>query len=258
MSDTFNILVIGDSHCGALKRGWDRMAHAHPEIRMTFFASRGKSLSSLYFDGEGITVKHERVKTALKQLHGYDRVDPSAFDLAVCVGMLNPIVLFVKMQRHHKLASHDGPAEQKVSEHAFRAAWKDRLGGSLLGHVLRVLRQGGIDRGYVTLMPMRSEDFLIRSGDVPDFMRAIIANGEAPALRALLRECMSAALPEGFGYVPPPESVLVSDIFTKSRYSRASASLLDGADLHEDDDFGHMNEAYGEAYLGHLLQRMRA
>lgn len=251
-----NILVIGDSHCGAIKRGWDRIADAYPGIAMTFFASRGKSLSSLCLEGTTVTVEGEGARKALKHLHGYDRFDASQMDLAICVGMLNPIVLFVKMQRQHRLASFDGPSEQFVSEHAFHAAWRDKLNDSMLGHVLRVLGQGGIERGYVTLMPMRSEDFIERRGQVPDFLRDIVSAGQGPALRCLLEECMNGALPAGFEYVPPPETLLKSGILTKAQYSRASASLLDAEDLHDEADFGHMNDDYGEAYLRHLLDRV--
>ena len=41
------ICILGNSHAASLKTGWDQISSNYPQIKLTFFAARGNSLSGL-------------------------------------------------------------------------------------------------------------------------------------------------------------------------------------------------------------------
>ena len=82
------ICVIGDSHVGALKQGWEKVKHDFPEFSLTFFASRGKLLTHLKVEQGKLQTDRPHIRKHLKQTSGgLDHVDPESFDVFLVYGL---------------------------------------------------------------------------------------------------------------------------------------------------------------------------
>ncbi|MEO9496880.1 MAG: hypothetical protein ABJI43_21415 [Roseobacter sp.] len=80
--------VIGNSHLGALKRGWDTLKSNHRDITITFFGSRAYSLESLRSEGEFLSSSDPVVRSSFEHTSGgHASIEVEKFDVFVLYGM---------------------------------------------------------------------------------------------------------------------------------------------------------------------------
>jgi hypothetical protein len=58
-----NICVIGNSHVGAIKRGWDEINSDFSNVSVTFYCARGHGLNSLYSLDDKVLVSDDPIVT---------------------------------------------------------------------------------------------------------------------------------------------------------------------------------------------------
>lgn len=88
-----NVCILGNSHVACLKQGWDRIGMRHPDMRMTFFASRQERLKGLALQGRSLVPADAALARDIAFTSGgLDRVDLSAFDvfLVYALGLAVP------------------------------------------------------------------------------------------------------------------------------------------------------------------------
>ena len=88
MTGAARICVLGNSHLGAAKLGWDQIASAYPGVEAVFFGAPWDLMSDLVVDGDALVPGSERLRKKLVRTSGgLDRIVPSEFDRIVLYGL---------------------------------------------------------------------------------------------------------------------------------------------------------------------------
>lgn len=81
------LLVIGTSHVSTLKRGWEVVAAANPDVVPTFFAAPLGKLASLKPDGGRLVSADAETRALMMASGGSETISPGEFDAALLAGM---------------------------------------------------------------------------------------------------------------------------------------------------------------------------
>jgi len=82
------ICVLGNSHAGALKLGWDMLRSHYPGVEMTFFAAQGGAMKGLAVDGDHLVTADETLAARIAYTSGgLSRVDLRSYDAFLVLGL---------------------------------------------------------------------------------------------------------------------------------------------------------------------------
>jgi hypothetical protein len=227
------VCVLGDSHCGALKRAWDRMASRHAGVMITFFCQRALGLSGLIVAGEELVPDSQELADTLRfTSEGKDRVVPRDYDVFLIYGLGAIVGSFC--------------SDTFYSRAVVTAALRDLVHPSLSFILLMRLRQLSDKPVFVghPPLPLAGNVATDRCGSTayPDRIRL---------MNLLLYEPLRTRL------LPQPPVTIARGEFTDARFSRGSRRLAVGShdddELHSDDDNVHMNDEFGSIWMTEFL-----
>ncbi|MEZ5753509.1 MAG: hypothetical protein R3D90_01675 [Paracoccaceae bacterium] len=82
------ICVIGNSHAGAIKEGWDRIAPDHPGVAMQFFAAARRGMEGLRRTEGRLIAGNARLERDMAlSSGGMTEIDLAAHDLFLLIGL---------------------------------------------------------------------------------------------------------------------------------------------------------------------------
>lgn len=252
------ICIIGDSHVGAMKLGWDEISSEYPDVEIVFFAAARSGMRQLTNDGSVLSIKKDLPREKVEQLGEYGSIDIEDFDAILCVGMGLLIHPFVKHQREHLLPgqSTSSRTQHYVSEDAYLESWIEIFEKSPLQHVLNVLGNAKASSVFVSFKPLVSTDVSKKKDKVA---KAYIELGEnkkdRDRLWSILHRGIETVLPASATFFPQPEETVLNELLTKSKYSVRSTRLMAPDEEHGIDDHKHMNASYGVAYIRNFLEQ---
>lgn len=225
------ICVIGNSHAGAIKEGWDRIAASFPAISMEFFAAAGKGMDDLQLsEGRLIAGTKKQAESMRLSSGGSAEIWPEHYDRFLIVGMgLRPPQL-----------------DRRLSEQVIDATLTamTQIAPFRVARMIRSLSLAPILVLPVPLyaLPPRPEEMQDRFIGCDDCLNRVDA----------------LARIEGLRVVPQPEDTRSSEWTTAEKWSVGSRPLgatvgVKPEALHPDGEFNHMNAAFGEVWLGSIL-----
>lgn len=246
------IAVVGNSHVGAIKLGWDRVAERHPDLQVEFFAAPGiqflrlKMLAPRVFGLPPEAPEEQRKR--LQRLNGRSSVDLSAADVVLLVGRPWGFSTAAELLAGHEV---DGlpettpkPASKRLSAAAF-AAFCEAI----------ALHQGVPGPGWRGWQPPRvlqlgrphPGEAVMDNYTVPEF-RSWRLLGRSPAKfaagMAVYFDALKRALAaEGIGLLPQPAASLGPSGLTHDALMRAAPRLIEGE--YDPDNATHANADYG-------------
>jgi len=224
------ICVIGNSHAGSLKRGWDVIKESFPLVHLTFFAQRRQGLADLGIINDSLHPLNDQLKEALIfTSSGKEFIDPCEYDLFLLYG-LNTKPYF--------------PLDHFYSEGALRQAILDFTDGSLSGYILGLLRE-------ITYKPI-----FIGHNPLPAATKIVNRDSSRYELgMKIMNEYSNVDINTKF--LAQPIDTVVNGFKTDPFYSIASKRLAVGDDLDDEDhpltDRSHMNDAFGALWLKNLF-----
>jgi hypothetical protein len=228
------ICVLGNSHAGALKLGYDALGdEVSRRCEVTFFASRGDGLRSLVGDGGRLVSTDAKVTRDLARTSGgLTAIEPDTYDLLM-IHALEFRYDYALLQSH-------------AYTQGFVAAWMwQSWMESTAFHVLQQLQ--ALTRREILLSPQPYAS----AGD--QRIKGMVSRfaGVAPTIDEIFARCRKDSACVGLRMLQQPAETLVGRVLTKPGYSRGSLRLDVGdkasGQAHPDDDHRHMNAEFGAA-----------
>lgn len=230
------IAVIGNSHCGAWRRAWDKLSSQHPSISLTFFAARRDMMNSLSVRDQCLTPETESLRAVIKYTSdGLEKIDPALFDVFLVCGLHSQN--FAKFDREH------------YSQALYDRAIQDQFQGSSAFQVLTKIRAVTGKPIYFTHSPLPA---------YPPEKRPL-ARTSYQYQTSLLQSVLIAL---EVTFLPQPHETIIGETATNPRFSQGSRRLDTGhaendGDLHPGNDIAHMNVEFGEIALRAFIDCLR-
>lgn len=222
------LAVIGNSHIGALKHGWNEISQQFKAIELVFFGSRGASLQYLELRDHRLSPTHPGVLASIMFTSGgRAEIDPAEFDAFLIYGLDSPAFF------------HD--RKQFYSRQALLSAMEDGIKGKIYVKIIEMIRAVSTHPIYVGHMPLFASPVTGSSESADNYTQGIAMFSENLFSKYEVR------------MVAQPLETIVNGVNTDIKYSVGSRRLAVGDDLddelHVSHDVMHMNSQYGRLWL---------
>ena len=248
------VLLIGNSHLGALKEGLSGLQQI--SLEFDFFGAPATQLANLRIEGTRLVAGTERLATMLQRLWGRATIDLEAYDALAVVGVVNTRDAFEGLYDEFRADAHARtPGRHRVSDATFARAVAGRLAAAPAVGLARDL--AAAIRGGVLLIPPPAICHSVVGVNAPPFLEEAVANGDASVLADTFHAVLAAA-PGVAGVLSQPTATLATPLTTREDYMVGGVRLrVRSAAVHEtQDDIMHANAHYGALVIGALAAQL--
>ena len=229
------LCILGNSHAASLKLGWDMIAAQYPNVEITFFANRQRSMDAFQVENSCLVPDNDALKSAIVHTSGgLTSIDMRYFDISLLYGLdlkpyFAPSAFFSKafleeVMLHHVSVSVSWGLLQKI----------------------RVISNNVVFFGHTPLNAATNNSSL--QGDSSTYQKSI------KLLNQYVFNDYNASI------IEQPLDTIVNSSQTMSKYSTGSRRLDIGDEisneLHVDQDIMHMNGDFGAHYLDLFLKKL--
>jgi hypothetical protein len=244
------ILVIGTSHTGAIKFGFETLDPAPDNIDVDYIAAHRKKLLQLGFDGvsrfgalEG-TQPDEDTLHILKERYGDVVIDIAAYDVVLMIGLdTDPTFIRTLLRSTDVDGLREMGLKRRMSRPAFEAIFEDFCQRSVPEPAWHHWSGG---RLILIETPRRNETVLVSDDEVED------ATGYRETLDRVSERVAALCADKGITFLRQPPETIAENGLTKAEYGRGSRRMRSG-ELHAVDDKAHTNGDYGQLVWGQVL-----
>ncbi len=228
---TRSFCIIGNSHVACLKEAWSEIGPNHPEIGITFVASRGSNpggVGDLLLEGRHLVPGSAGLRTAMLATAGSDRIDTAAFDGFILCG-----IGFVLK-----------PLDARLSSAVRRIATKTVFEKSICMKLLHLLKPVSTVPVRVIAHPLLSARSLTFADDT----------GLCP-YPAVAGTAENIVADHGGMFLAQPADTLEGNFHTKAEFASGSIRLDigKGTQPHPEGEVKHMNRAFGRKVIAAAL-----
>lgn len=228
------LAIIGNSHIGSLKRGWDKISASHAGIEPVFFGARQQGLRHLRVQGKELVPTEDWVRDSIRFTSGgQESISLTEFDSILIYACAAPAFFLAEGSFY--------------SQQAFRRTmdgFRQRLYFHLASRA-RKLTDRPIWIGHTPLPAAEKRT----SADVGDYIRGM------QFINKMHFE------PMGTYAISQPADTIVNGRATDIKYSQGSRSLAvgDAVDdaLHAATDTLHMNDEFGALWLQEFFDGLK-
>ncbi len=228
------ICVVGNSHVGSLKLGWDLIKDQMPEHQIVFFGSPGARMRHLRIkQGTLVSVDPQLHKDLIATSGQEAVIDPKAFDAVLLYGLQLP---FPRLRKGISRAVVKETVQDLVTDKlAFRVAERFRK--------------------------IMTGPFWIASNPLQGARSDEAEPGTYHPYDMLLAEVQAAFPLSGVTFLDQPPETIRPDLRAPVQFSAGSTRLLtdeetDALIEHSANDISHMNADYGRLWWQHNLPRI--
>ncbi|QEQ95872.1 hypothetical protein [Neptunomonas concharum] len=220
------ICIIGNSHVGSLKRGWDQITRNYSNIQLTFFAHRNNGLADLVVKDSTLVAANEELEQALLfTSSGKGYICPNEYDIFLLYGLNAKAYLF---------------GDCFYSESAIRSSVRDFITVTLSYKIFSLLCGVTNKPIYIGHNPLPAA-VQVKNRKKSDYVLGM----------DILRK-YSPLCSNGY-FVNQPEDTVVNSSLTNPCYSLGSKRLaigeFDDNEEHPLNDNMHMNDEFGILWL---------
>jgi len=227
------VCVLGNSHVGCLKQGWDLMREAYPNVDLTFFAARSDGLSGLYLSAGALKARGALLVDSIRHTSGgLDCIKGEDYDVFFLHGL------------NFSFPRCDYLLSSAVRSDLLKDVWRSSLNYK------------------VGLLVKSMTSFPVYIGHNPQVSsrREILENSGKYTYADLYVHMGNIIRDDGFELISQPESTIVNNWNTSLSFSIGSSRLDVGDensnDEHPPSDLRHMNAAFGRLYLEGLFKHV--
>lgn len=230
------ICIVGNSHVGSLKLGWDLIKDQMPEHQIVFFGSPGARMRHLRIKDGTLVTQDPQLEQDMVATSGLGAViDPKAYDAVVLCGLQMP---FPRLRKG-------------ISRAVVKTTVHDIVNDKLAFRVAERFRK------------IMTAPFWMASNPLQGARSDEVEPGSYHPYDALLAEVQQAFPLPGVTFLDQPPETIRPDLRTPMMYSAGSTRLLtaeETAELiaHPANDTSHMNGDFGRLWLLHNLPRITA
>lgn len=248
------VCILGSSHLAALKRAWDVGDASNFEvIQPTFLGSHTDSLKKVHCVAGRFHTDDPQVRRSLAMTSGLPDPELSIgdFDAFFVHALFNPNWITPYTLRAIRHAKSHG----MLSSGLVRAVSQEILSRSGMIHMVRVIRTASDVPIVVSPQPYLSQAVLTSPDKGPAYASLEqLEDYTGPNFTDAFGDVLRAqGLKSGFSVLPQPLETIVMPCFSAHEFCVGSVRLTSNLDIeHPDDDFSHMNSAYGALVLRQL------
>lgn len=260
------IVVLGNSHLGALRAAWSDLSPSTPGIDLVFFGGIMPIFAAMTLDHNQVFGLHsceglpsEQVRRNRRLFEG-DTVDLKGADAVVVVGVDWHVWTLIDLLNTHVIDGLDTEADTSMSRRLSVAAF-DAITQALAADAIEKVAWAARIDAPVHLLPRPlPPESLLEPGPAgmehsPQVL-ASLKRGFAEAIHQLARALNEAARAHGLMLIEQPAETRTSNGLTAASFQRDGLHLSARADGARRPDFEHMNIGYGAACIGALLARI--
>jgi hypothetical protein len=248
-----SVCFLGNSHLGAIKRGWDDSGRAG-----TFLAATGSRLEGLKVR-DGQLVGDDELTEMMTRLTGTATTAVADHDAFVIVGLSlsvrNTAALFQRF-RPWRADVEDG-STYLISPEAYAAAAAGSLRRSAAVKLAQRLRAATDVPILLMPQPGPSERVIETTSPKTGFWRSLRATGREREVREAFEGGCALVAGNELHVVVQPEATRAHEIFTLERFATHDTKL-DGRERPDGRiDYSHMNAEFGNLAVGDLLTALQ-
>lgn len=229
------VCVLGNSHAGSFKRGWDRLRERAGDTRLVFFASRQNGLAGLRAEGGALVPATPALaRDSAYTSGGLERIVVADYDvfLTVGLGLRLPVL------------------DARLSAAVQAQVCRDQLARALNLRLVQLVRSVSPAPIWIAANPQRAADAEPRP-----------APHRLPYVQ--VHRVMQAQLGlDGATLLAQPAATLADGWHTDARFAKGSLRLDVGDrisnEAHDEGEPVHMNEDYGLACVEAFVAAARA
>jgi hypothetical protein len=242
------LCLIGNSHAGALKLGWEIIKSEFPNCALTVFAAPGSQIDELCVRGSKLSPKTSTTRKFLKRTSGGEaRIDTRNYDRFLVCGASNANALG-RLLMLARIDTEPKDERQPLSLPLLRRIAEGDLRTSSAVRVVQKLRE-------ITDKPIGLIPKPLRTDEGEWFAEKSFLGIETPQK---LADCFAAAARTiadslNCALFFQPEVTKSAPLHTKRDYSKGSTKLLGGNRSPAARNVGHMNAKYGALVMGAIL-----
>jgi hypothetical protein len=251
------LCFIGNSHLAAFRTGWDKASSRYAGVGVDFFGAAGGDLESLSLRRREFVSEDRRVRRQLRATSGGARsISVDCYDgfLLVGLGLGGGIPKFVERYRTFSTCRPDARARHLVSDAVFDLMVRGHLTSALAIKLIRDIRS--------------ISDSPIVVAQTPRPRRGIMSHRKSsraaadlllPRLTAVWERSKAAIAAEHkIAIVDQPQETIEDNLFTKDTFGIGAIRLQEGFETpHKQNDYRHMNAAYGALYIDAVMPYFR-
>jgi len=248
------VCLIGNSHLGCLKLGWDEIATRHSDTKVTFFGTPRRTILHLRARQHRLVPTTESVETSfMRTSDGLSVIDPQLYDAFVICGLTVSSVLVMGLACRYTPDSLSHLSERHlVSDDFFKAILAEMNQASAGYKTAKRLRRITDKPILILPPPMPSEQITLKQPRLTKFQQ----DESGTRLATLVQEAVESLDKDVAEFVWQPQQTLAHGVFTQHEFSTNSSRLLTD-EKHSDDDAIHMNGEFGAAALTDILGRLK-
>jgi len=246
------LCIVGDSHVGAVKLGWDLISDENRSWEVDFFGAVGDSIGSLLIKGGELSPSVQSVRDSFALTSkGQNSIRTRNYDAFVIVSAgLGATVLTRRICATHSLASCYEPGSSPISRACLRDTVFNAIDSGAAMATARKLRS--MTTAPVALLPTPLPSIEVLEADAD---KAIVfrASGMLAEIKHLYElSATRLEVNEGFAFISQPAETLDTPCYTRREFAAGGVNLT-GRAKRDGDNFCHMNSNYGAIVMGLLL-----
>lgn len=248
------LCILGNSHAGAIKLGWDDIAAEYPGWNTVFFGAHFDHWPDARVTDATLTFASADAQAMCRFTSGgLDHVDFRRYSAFAIVALDLQPAHQVRLFGKHRLSGMGAPASHLFSRNCMRETVLASMRNTVAMGLARTVRSASDAPVVMIAAPLPSESISeLPAGTFP--LQEKIANPELQAeLQPVWRAAARAVAAEnGALFLPQPKETLSDhDCFTRHEYALEAVSL-EGKTKPKVDMF-HMGRRYGAAVTRSLL-----
>lgn len=248
-----SIAVLGNSHVGAIRQGWDEIRDQHQDTDVTFFAAPNRLFDCMEL---GINKSFGILDPSTVDEENLDKIRALNSSLVIDLTEFDYVFMLRKSVNSRDilnlLASSDveGIRETEstnlISLSAFNAYIDAEIQSNLPASGWHQWERG---KFWIVECPRASEEGLESRKRLKPLLRD--TSGIVEALTNASKRNHAALNAVEIGYVPQSQKTIADSGLTHAEFSRDSLRINSAS--HSDNDFAHMNAEYGRLQWKEIL-----
>ncbi len=255
------LCVIGNSHIATVRNAWRDVARDFPAIQPEFYAQHANQLVNATLNTRSeVTVEGSQFWLFKPDSDDRqcDSIAVQPFDAVVLIGLQFAAQCVLRHYRKYHYFGLKGRRQQALTRDAFKKAAQQSVNETAALHLVGLLKGRISGPLFLVPTPLPSErgfDDAEKPGMIS--WRAAVANGDAEALLGMYDEICGGIEAEGTVIVRQPQDTRANFRSTLQHFAdNASRTMND--EIRPDNDYVHMNDAYGALIWREIAQAMKA
>jgi hypothetical protein len=264
------VVVFGNSHLGAFKRGWRVIKHEFAGDSIDFYGAPGSTIRDVTVSKGIVSAQGNKTLEMFRRTGGSDRFALADYDFIVIVGCRLSVMTLLGLLKLYlpPLLNSGASLDKALRDRDPFGAGRSRIlvSSGLMSEIMNaqvrqtiacrlvdsIASQSSIPIYYVP-DPLPSSELL--SLKPKSAIPKLINMGLGETMASIYWSTLEAAMRGKATIVRAPEEIVVDHLLTQSQYCSGSFRLEEDRGAHHEEDLKHMNGDYGALLMRQIFAK---